>query len=223
MERLNNLTKINISALLFVVVMNILTIIDGGEYFLFLTHMLPFIMAIGVLLVFRKHQKKINAVLMFLLGAIFVLLNGKSNFSGAIFIVYAIHLDPGKNKTIFKLAVMTVCIAIKSLLIETNAAQLINLLFLHFLCYGYYYVLFTERKVITITEIEDQTEQIMKYIIDGKRNKEIAVLTFMSEAAIQKRIKRLMIKEGCNTLPQLVFKLYGNGQNTKKIDRLKII
>jgi DNA-binding CsgD family transcriptional regulator len=204
--------------------MNTLIVFTRGlsvGYFIF--YILPFAVIMIILLVIRKAQSKINTHLMLFLGLIVTLVGNAGNFSGAIFIVYAIHLDPGRNKTIAKLGLLAIAITCKSLIMDIHTIQIVSLLFINMLCYGYYYVLFTEKKIITITEIEDQTEQIMQYVIDGKRNKEIAAMTFMSEAAVQKRIKRLMIKENCETLPQLVFKLYGNRQQGKKIDRFKVI
>lgn len=223
-ERLNNLSKINIYALLFIIVTNTLSIfIRGASYIYFLTNILPFSLSILALLIFRKHAFKINSFLMLLLGLALTLIGGSGNFSGAVFIIYSIHMDESRNKTIFKLALMTICVAIKTLFNDITTIQVINLLFVNYLAYGYYYILFTEKKVVTIHEIEDQTEQIIEYLQQGFTVKEISIKTFMSIAAVNKRINRLRDKEKCKTTYQLIYKLSQNGQKANKIDRFKVI
>lgn len=222
-DRISNLTKINISALLFVIVLNSLTIIYRQAYNLIPFYLVPFLIIILLLFIFRKHQKKINAVLMFLLGLIIAFVGNTGNFSGAVFIVFAFHLDPGRNKTIFRLALLTIALAAKGLLVEINAVQILTQVFIHYLCFGYYYVLFTEKKVVTILEIEDQTEQIIDYIREGKTRKEIASLTFLSPAAITKRLNRLRDKQGYKTVDQMLLCLSEKGQGSKKIDRFRVV
>jgi len=224
MERINNLSKINIGALLFVSLMNALSIfIRGADLVYILTFVLPYFVVAVIIYLCRKFQKHINIYWLVVLGIGIIFGGQAGNFSGAILFVYAIHLDPGKNKTIFKLSLMAVSIAVKTLLIEINPIQTINLLFAHFLCYAYYYVLFTERKIITIPEIEDQTEQIIDYLTEGYTIKEIAVKTCLTSAAVNKRISRLRDKENCKTTCQLIYKLSKSGQKHKQIDRFKIM
>jgi hypothetical protein len=187
----------------------------------FLTYILPFAIIGIVLLVFRKNQKTINKHLMLILGLIITLVGNTGNFSGAIFIVYAIHLDPGRNKTIVKLGLLIIAITCKSLFMEIHTVQIVSLLFINMLCYGYYYALFTEKKVITITEIEDQTEQIIQYIRDGKTRPEIAELTCLTPAAISKRLHRFKSKNGFQTVEQMFLYMDKNGHMKKQIDRYK--
>lgn len=224
MVKIPNLNKLGLLGLLYIIIMNSLSIfIRGASINYILIYVIPFIFAAGIILIFPKFYKAISSSLLFLLGFVMSVFGGNGNFSGIMFIIFSIHIKPKRNITIIKLILIAVAVAIKSLLIETTSIQIMNLLFMHYFCLGLYYVLMTEKKIVTIHEIEDQTDQIMKYVIEGKRNKEIAALTFMNEAAVHKRIRRLMIKEGCETLPQLVYKMYGNGQQDKKIDKFKVI
>ena len=223
-EPINNLSKINIAALLFIIVTNTLSIfIRGASYIYFIVNILPFSLSILILLIFRKHALKINCFLMLTLGLVLTLIGGAGNFSGVVFIIFSIHMDQSRNKTIIKLALMTICIAIKTLITEITTIQLINLLFVNYLAYGYYYVLFTEKKTVTIYELEDQTEQIIQYIREGKERKEIADLTCLSVGAISKRLTRLKEKEGYKTVDQMLISMSDNGQNRKKIDKFKVI
>lgn len=212
--------------MLFVIIMNILLIFIRGmnsSYIIF--YIIPFILVSLILLIFRKRQTNINKYIMLILGLIITLAGNAGNFSGAIFIIYSIHLDPGRNKTIVKLGLIIVAITCKSLYMDIHTIQIVNLLFIHMLCYGYYYVLYTEKKVITIKEIEDQTEQIITYLRDGFEIKEIAVKTCLSPAAVSKRINRLRDREGCRTTYQLMDKLRLSEyrQNYKKIDRFEVV
>lgn len=223
MERLNSLTKINLLAILFVIIMNTLIVVsDKMDYINIIIYILPFIIVGLVLLLFREYQSKISKYLMLILGLIITLFGNPGNFSGAIFIIYSIHLDPGRNKTIIKLGLLIVAITCKTLIIDISTVQTVSLLFINGLCYAYYYILFTEKKVITINEIEDQTEQIIDYLIDGFEIKEIAVKTCLSPAAVSKRINRLRDKEGCRTTIQLIAKLSIDRHLSKKIDRFKV-
>ena len=224
MVKIPNLNKLALVGLLYIAVMNTLSIfIIGASLGYLLSYVLPFPIVAVIILALPKYYKGICSSLLFILGIVMSVSGGVGNFSGIMFIIFAIHLKPQRNRTIVRLILIAVAVGVKSLMIDVSHIQIMNLLFMHYYCLAMYYVLMTEKKVVTIREIEDQTEQIMKYVTEGKRNKEIAALTFMSEAAVHKRIKRLMIKEGCETLPQLVYKLYGNGQTNKKIDRFKVI
>lgn len=224
MERINNLTKINLLAMLFVIIMNALILVSKDmDYISTIIYILPFILGGSILLIFRKYQQSINKHLMLLLGLIITLVGNPGNFSGAIFIIYSVHLNPGRNKTIVKLGLLVIAITCKSLLIEINTIQIVNLLFINGLCYAYYYVLFSEAKQPTVKEIEDQTDQIISYIMQGLTIKEIAVKTFMTVAAVNKRINRLRDKEGCKTNYQLIYKLSESGHKYKQIDIFKVM
>lgn len=223
-ERISNLTKVNLSALGFITVMNTLSIfIDGFDWVYIATYVAPFILIIGALYLLRKWQSQITCYFLLIAGIIVILVGNNGNFSGAIFIIFSIHLDPGRNKTIFKLALMAITIAIKSLLIQITTIQLINLMFIHFLVYIYYYVLFTEKKTVTIYEIEDQTDQIIDYLMAGLTIKEIGIKTCLTPAAVTKRINRLRDSENCKTTYQLMAIMSQKRQTGKKIDKFKIV
>jgi len=220
-ERLNNITKINILSLGFMTVMNLLSIfIRGADLSYIFLYIVPFIIAIIILFSMRKYQKQINAWFLTLCGFIISLLGSEGNFSGAIFIVFAFHVDPGRNKTIIRIFLVTVCLALKTLIIPITSIQVINLLFIYYISFGYYYFLFTEKRVQTISEIEDQMEQIIGLLMQGFTIKEISVKTFMTIAAVNKRINRLRDKEGCKTNYQLIYKLSQKRHLHRKIDNI---
>ena len=116
-EPLNNLSKINIYALLFIIVTNILSIfIRGASYIYFIVNILPFSLSILILLIFRKHARGINSFLMLALGLVLTLVGGPGNFSGAVFIIYAIHNSLNKLFMFSYIKVSEFLVYIKQLL-----------------------------------------------------------------------------------------------------------
>lgn len=223
-ERIGNLTKIHFLGLGYIAIMNSLSIaIRGYSISYILTYILPFIITAIIFFIFRKKEKILSDIGFFILGLIMSFIGTSGNFSGIIFILFSIYINPNRNETIIKLLLITVSVACKSLAIDVTGIQIINLLAIHYLCLGYSYVLFSDKKVITITEIEDQTEQIMNYYMSGDTIKEIAVKTCMTPAAVNKRIARLREKSNCRTVPELVAKLSILRQHDKKIDKFRVI
>lgn len=223
-ERIGNLTKIHLLGLGYISLMNGLSIAIRGYSLMYIfTYILPFIITALVFLIFRKKEKLLTNIGFFALGLIMSFVGTGGNFSGVIFFLFSIYISPKRNETIIKLVLITVSIACKSLVIQITGIQIINLLAIHYMALGYGYILFSVKKTITVTEIEDQTEQIIDYMIDGLTIKEIAVKSFMTVAAVNKRVNRLRDREGCKTTYQLIAKLSQNRQNYKKIDRYKIV
>lgn len=215
MERISNLSKLNLIILSFVITLNTFTFFDtshGIEYLLI--YVIPYIVCCVLILLFKKQS--FNTLLLTALACYVALTGDKGNFSGSIFLIFAIEIDKGRNKTIIKWMLLVIAIALKSLFHEITPIQTINLLVIHGVVYVYYLIVFSEKKNNPVL-VNDQEKQILDmHLKDSIEIKEIADRICLETGTVNKIIRRLIIKNKCKNKAQFFVLL---GQRYYKIDK----
>lgn len=213
MESLNNISKVNILLILFIVIQN--TIISIVDDIFYIVYLFPFIISIILLFVIRKKPEILNSYILFFFAVIQSFLGERGNFGGVIFLIFSIKLYGSRNQNIIRIGIIIIIIGLKSVFLNMSVLAVINLIFLYSGSLVLYHILFYDKKKFNI-EIDDQTEQIIFWLVRGYEIKEIAEKIYMSSAAVSKRIQRLKEKCGCKTVYELIYLLSLSGQHYKK-------
>ena len=216
MERISNLSKIFVIITSLVIIFNCITFFVNSEDFLYLLkYVIPFICLLFLLIFYRKVF--LNEWLLFLCALGVAMMGQQGNFSGATFMIFSFMIYSSRNRNIIKLSIFLLALVVKSLIININISQFVNLLLLNSAVIVVYFVI-PKKTMEKPIDIDDQVLQIINYKLRGLTYKEISELVFIKVPAIHKQIDRERKKLNCRSRQDL-FDLVR--QNYKKLDKNK--
>lgn len=204
MESVKLLRYINITAMVAVAFFNLLDCIDqkvgAWEYFAFCA---PFVVGAVLLMIFRGY--KVNAVFYALAGIVIALTGSMGNFSGAIYLVFSIYIFNSTITSCLLIIGYSVAIAARYLLKGHTIPDVANMFAAYAFTIGIYFVLIHPKPQAkpVIARVDDITIDIVRYLRDGKRPKEIAPLVYMEPGAVYQRLSRTRKQFGCGSDPEL--------------------
>lgn len=181
---------------------------------------MPLIISAVLLLVIRKKQNKVISGVYIFLGFINTLAGSNSNLTGAIFYSKSFYLS-GFQRTwgnLIKALIMVTSIACRNFIYELEIFTYLNLIVMYCFFIGLEYFCHY-RKKYDFKIKDDQTKQIIDYMLKGLTRKEIAAKVFMKIDTVNTRIRRLSEKMGCNTPEHLTRVLIENGHGTQNSDK----
>jgi hypothetical protein len=207
--------------MILVAVFNVVDGIDQGkgaaECLLFSA---PFLVAAGVLIFAKSY--KVNAWLYAAAGLAITATGSKGNFAGAIYIIFSFYIFNSAITNYALVGVTVFTIVCRYLFMGHSVPATINLLIAYAFTFGVYFVLMhpkPEPKPV-VAHVDDVTIEVVKYVQDGKRIKDIASLVCLEPSTVYQRLRRAREKYHCDS-NQALYKAFDKlGFFSQKIDRL---
>lgn len=151
----------------------------------------PFLL-LAALLYFLKNSKMVIAGIYSLCALLITFTGSTGNFSGAIFLVFAIYIFNSSAVTVILLSLSAVAIAARYVFMGYTIPDTLNLFVAYAFVLGVYFILMHPKKEtrIVVADIDATTIQIVKYLQDGMRVKDISENVYLSDSAIYQRLHR---------------------------------
>ena len=220
MERIKLLRYINVATLISVAAFNTLDCISHDRavvwYFAFVV---PFILMALIMFVVKNY--KINAVFYAICGLVIAATGSMGNFSGAIFLIFSIYIF---NTTLTNYILTSSCatvIVARYLFAGYSIPDTVNMLAAHAFTFGVYFVLIHPKPPAkpVIARVDDTTIDIVRYLKDGLRPKEIAPLVCLAPGTVSQRLSRARKRFGCGNNTELCEIFDDTGYFGKKLDK----
>jgi DNA-binding CsgD family transcriptional regulator len=209
---INSLTKLSLVFLSVTLVLNLLDmIVEQAGLIQYVVFVLPFVITIGSVLIFRGY--KVNAFVYAIFGLLTTLGANTGNFSGAIFICFSLYIFNTKKTNVILIALLVVCIGANSTIRGFTVSDTLNNLNAYAFTVAVYYYLIHPRpaKIIESCKFDGENKEILEYLADGYSNKEIADKVYLTHNAVTKRLKTLRDNMGVRSNSQLVHVLTKKG------------
>ena len=204
--------NINIFVLSLISILNIYTgIIEKMDFIYYVYYVLPFIISLIIYNFFRNYI--IDALLFIIASSLSIFISSWGSLTSPIFLCFAFYCLDDK-KIIVITCFCTLIAIISKMIIDENGTIIRTILYI--IGYSYiiliYYILIHPKKSYNIIIDEDKINlEIIDFLIQGNRIKEIAIKVYLSENAIKKRIEKMRLKYNCGNNEQLVYNFTEKG------------
>lgn len=216
MERVKLLRFINVAALFLVASFNALDCyVNNRGVTRYLLFVIPFFI-IALLVLFWKNYK-LNAVLYALCGIIIAYTGNTGNFSGAIFLIFSIYIFNTQLTNIILLSACALSITSRYLFMDYTIPDTMNQFVSYAFTFGIYFILIHPKSDPAISLIDDDALEILQYIKQGKKSKEIADILNLTYDQVRYKMKKAKEAYGCNTEMGLYGKLKNLGIISKNM------
>ena len=133
------------------------------------------------------------------------------NLTGLVFLIYSLYIFQSFKTNIIIIIVTTIAISSK-VFFGFTSMQLIVLFIGYLYCILIYYLLIHPKKPTVKAELEEETTEILQYLIAGLKPKQIADKLNMTTDAVNKQIQRTRDKMEVGNNEQMIYMLSKNGQ-----------
>ena len=211
MDRLK-VYNINIFVLSLISILNIYTgIIEKMDFIYYVYYVLPFIISLIIYSFFRNYI--IDALLFIIASSLSIFISSWGSLTSPIFLCFAFYCLDDK-KIIVITCFCTLITIISKMIMDENGTIIRTIMYI--IGYSYiiliYYILIHPKKSYNILIDEDKINlEIISFLIQGNRIKEIANKVYLSENAITKRIEKMRVKYNCRNNEQLVYSFTEKG------------
>jgi DNA-binding CsgD family transcriptional regulator len=179
------------------------------DYILYVGLLLLFV---PLTLIFKKYKKfKWNAFVFAFIGIGILLDNNPKDHAGVEFIIFSMAIYSTWLTNLILLSIISIIIVVRNVIADMGITYTLNILIVYAFSFIAYYILFHSKIKIT-ADLGKETKTIIKYLVSGKKPKEIADILYMETDAVNKQIQRARDKLGYENNEQMIFKLSQNGQ-----------
>lgn len=183
-------------------------IIKSLPIYYWITHVLLFIVTGTCILLFRK--KALYAVILVTIGCAINILGDKNNFSGIIYILFAISMTKKKEYILLIICFGIISIISKCIIFPDEAPTIINLIIGSIITSAIYFNL-TKNELRLPGQKRYTDDDIINSLISGMTAKEIAYDLNITSNAVNKHMQRIRKNHGCRNNEQLISELYKSG------------
>lgn len=197
----------NIITFILLCIINLFELITSNRsIILFGLYTIPFIIAIIICTIFRKHY--ITNAILFAVMSIFALISTKEigNLTGLVFLFYSLYIFVSLKTNIILLIITALIIASK-VFMGATAMQIVATYIGYAYCIRIYYILMHPKTDMIPCEIDAVNRQIIMLMTKGYNNKEIGDKISLSSDAVRKRINRVCYSFKCKNGRQLIYRL----------------
>jgi len=171
-----------------------------------------------------KKYKNWNAILYIIQGLITTYIGFEGNFSGIVFIVFAVYIFNKDKFTITCIILTLLTLTAKFAFKELTIGQVVNMLIIYTVVFLIYYILIHPKKPeieinIICKELDSETVRIIQMLYSGETIKEIADKIYLTESAVTKRIYRANEIMNAKTRPHLIGICIEKGYIGKNMDK----
>jgi DNA-binding CsgD family transcriptional regulator len=182
------------------------------------THVLLFFI-LGVILLINK--KTITYIIIFLMIGYFSLATGESgNYGGVIYLCFAATLIKKVDYKIYSMIIGSGVIFVKGILLKLQVFQFVVLILGAAVTAVFYFIITSKKRPkINIGYHNNKEEMVLDMITRGLNTKSIALELNISQNQVNKYIKAVRDRAGCETTGQLFWelaKLVNKGNNNDK-------
>ena len=200
-------------------------LIKGETLFYYIMYAGIFIPIIIFLLVFPKSPKnRAISIILLILSNIGVWFGGDSNLISVTLFCFAIYIYRDSKRMIYIYSgLLIISIILKFTLLELNIPQFFVIMagsaFIIVLYQHYIHPKSDNKITVICPELDSETVKILQNLYEGCSVKEAAVMLYLSEAAVSKRIGRAKKAMNAKTTAHLLAICQEKGYISLKIDK----
>ena len=171
----------------------------------------PFLIFILLCIYFRK-KYKFNAYLLMVMSVLSLLGTEEAgNITGVAFLMISLYQFQ-TLKTNYILLISTMIVLVSKIFVGFSAMQILIMIIGYIYVLGQYFIMIHPKPPRITAELEEETIEILQYLIAGLKPKEISVKVNLSTEAVNKQIQRARDKMEVGNNEQMIYLLSKNGQ-----------
>ena len=220
MERVKLLRYLNVAALLLVATFNSMDCFFSQKPLSrYLFFVVPFVIAAAVLVLWRNYKTTAGIYAFF--GLTMTLTGSTGNFSGVIFLIFSIYIFNTAITNYALIGLASTVITARYLFMGYTIPDTLNLFVAYVFTFGVYFILIHPKPPAkpVIARVDDTTIDIVRYLKDGLRPKEIAPLVCLAPGTVSQRLSRARKRFGCGNNAELCEIFDDTGYFGKKLDK----
>lgn len=224
MDKIKTVTRLNVSVLAIVSMLNTLTFFTSDKPLIWITYFILPYTALLLLLIFYKSKQRITNGYVFLLLSLFSLFTGnRDSLTPALFMGFSFTMFEDKKRIIIFSHLFIVCIAVKGMIDNYTTPQIINYIVGSIFIIALYIVVTKQENKTDIIglQCDSGTLDIIQKLANGKPIKEIAYDLEVTAGAINKKLKRTWELSGLKSREQLISYCTEKGYIRLNMDKSK--
>lgn len=197
-----------------VMILNLLkAIINKWPYEKLIIYTIPFLIVFAVYM-FIKNTYKMDAYIFCICAILCIFVGNWGNLSGLTFLIFSFYSIKYKNNILVVFAIIIIAIVLKFVLFMRDGTILETIGYCIGFEFGiaiYFNMMHPKQKYKFHIDENIENTQILNFLTQGLRYKEIGDMINLSEDAVGKRTKKMRKKYKCGNNVQLIFKIMENG------------